>query len=158
KRLMLKTQEEAYHLLRSLGAPNRLIVHAKLVGEAAEVLLSKMRSLGVKVREDIVRLGVAVHDAGKITHQRELDEKGREHEASGEELLLKAGVQPVIARCCVSHARYNSLETSLEELLIALSDKLWKGERAGTLELRVVDAAAKLLGKSRWHVFTELDD
>jgi hypothetical protein len=41
--------------------------------------------------------------------------------------------------------------------LIALSDKLWKGKRVESLELKVVDFAAQHLGKDRWDLFPELD-
>ena len=145
-------------MLESLGASKRLMTHVQLVGEAAEELLSKLHSLGIESQENIVRLGVSIHDAGKILHQDELDNKGNQHEISGEQLLLEAGVQPEVARCSLSHARYDSMEVSFEELLVALSDKLWKGKRDANLELRVIDHAAELIGKERWDIFLELDE
>lgn len=151
------TLEEAYDLLRSLGAPARLLRHAQFVSGAAGEFLAKMRSLGVPVHEDTALLGAALHDAGKIVHQSELDGEGSEHEAAGEKLLLAAGVQPAIARCCLSHARCETMDVSFEELLVALSDKLWKGKRLDSLELRVIDETAKLLGKTRWDLFCELN-
>ena len=45
---------------------------------------------------------------------------------------------------------------SLEELLVALSDKLWKGKREAPLEKKVVESAATLW-RSFWDVFVELD-
>ena len=128
-----------------------------MVGEAAEDVLDALRPLGLDIREDLVRLGVAVHDAGKIVHPDELDGAGDAHEAAGERLLLEAGVRPEVARCCLSHARYESLPVSFEELLVALSDKLWKGARVEALELRVIDAAAAALGRGRWDLFDALD-
>jgi hypothetical protein len=50
------------------------------------------------------------------------------------------------------------MECSMEELLVALSDKLWKGHRSGDLDLLVVDRMAALLGKERWAMFEELDE
>ncbi|MDJ0944955.1 MAG: HD domain-containing protein [Kiloniellales bacterium] len=154
---MLKKTQDAYDLLVFLGAPGRLVLHAQLVGEAADELLDALRPLGLGIREDLVRLGVVLHDAGKILHPGELDAPGDAHEAAGERLLLEVGVQPEVARCCLSYARYESMEVSFEELLIALSDRLWKGVRVGALELRVVDAAAERLGKDRWDLFADLD-
>ncbi len=154
---MLKTKEEAYTLLESLGAPRRLIVHVKLVGEAAEELLANFKSLGINLEENFVRLGVSIHDAGKILHPNELEMKGNQHELSGEKLLLDAEVQPDIARCALSHARYDSMDVSFEELVVALSDKLWKGKRDKDLELRVIDLAAKKINQTRWEIFIELD-
>lgn len=49
------------------------------------------------------------------------------------------------------------MECSLEELLIALSDKLWKGKRVEALELEVIDRIAAQLQKNRWDIFQELD-
>lgn len=155
---MIANVQEAYLLLESLGAPNRLITHLKLVGEAAEEILAKLRSFQIDIQDDIVLLGVAVHDAGKIIHTNELNERGNLHEPAGEALLLEAGVQPEIARCCLSHARYDSMEVSFEELLVALSDKLWKGTREEKLELEVIDRVAEKLNKNRWDVYSELDE
>ncbi|MBX3227087.1 MAG: hypothetical protein KIT84_35870 [Labilithrix sp.] len=42
---------------------------------------------------------------------------------------------------------------TIEELLVALADCLWKGRRDDELEQRVVDAVATLAGKGRWDVF-----
>jgi hypothetical protein len=47
---------------------------------------------------------------------------------------------------------------TLEELLVALADKLWKGKRDQTLEQLVVDGVAARAAKDRWDLFTPLDD
>lgn len=127
------------------------------MGEAAEEIIAGVRELGIEFKEDFVRLSVAIHDAGKILHPNELNGEGNEHEPAGQKLLLDNGVQSEIARCCLSHARYETMEVSFEELLVALSDKLWKGKRVDALELEVIDRAAKLLEKDRWEVFSALD-
>jgi len=49
------------------------------------------------------------------------------------------------------------MEVSLEELLVALADKLWKGVRHAELERRVIDGVAGRLGSGFWDVFLELD-
>ena len=154
----IATAREVHELLESLGAPERLIVHLQLVGEVADDLLEELKSFGIDLDATIVRLGAAVHDAGKIVFGNELDEAGDAHELAGEKLMREAGLPAEIARCCASHARYDAMPVSLEELLVALSDKLWKGKREGDLELRVVDAVADRLGKSRWDVFSALDE
>jgi hypothetical protein len=134
-----------------------LVTHAELVGEAGEALIRELQRMGVRFDLDLVRLGVALHDAGKILHPEELDRPGSEHEPDGERLLLEHGVDPKVARCCMSHARWQTMECSLEELLVALSDKLWKGARIPELEGRVTEAVAARLGKGAWDVFVELD-
>ena len=144
-------------LLNRLGAPARLIQHLELVGEAGEQVISKLEELGVQFDKSFVQVGIAIHDAGKILHPKELSEGGNLHEASGEKLLLEQGVEEKVARCCRSHSKYNCMSVSFEELLIALSDKLWKGRREPELELQVIDAVAEKLKTDRWSVFDTLD-
>jgi hypothetical protein len=147
----------ARELLVGLGAPRRLLRHVELVGEAGDLILSKLAGLAVPLRQDFVRVGIVVHDAGKILHSAELDQPGTMHELAGEALLLGNGVSPELARVCLSHARWATMDTSLEELLIALADELWKGVRKPDLEERVIDAVALALGETRWEVFVDLD-
>jgi predicted hydrolase (HD superfamily) len=149
--------EAARELLVGLGAPERLLRHVELVGEAGDLILKQLASLAVPVRQDFVRVGIVLHDVGKILHTAELNQPGAKHEPAGEDLLLSNGVSPEIARVCLSHARWTTMDTSLEELLIALADKLWKGVRKPELEERVIDAVALALGKTRWEVFVDLD-
>lgn len=152
------TVATARELLVRLGAPPRLVQHTVLVGEAAELVLEALSARRIPVDADFVRLGVVFHDAGKILHPDELERPGHEHEPAGERLLLGAGVEPRVARCCVSHARWDQDEVSFEERLVALADKLWKGKREPDLEKRVVEEAAARAGCAFWDVFTDLDE
>jgi len=86
-----------------------------------------------------------------------MTEPGSDHEPEGEKILIEKGISPKLARVCMSHARWNKMECSFEELIIALSDKLWKGKRVASLELDVVDRVAEHLQKERWDIFLELD-
>ena len=149
--------EAARALLAKLGAPARLLRHVELVGEAAEALLAGLAKLNVPIRTDFVLVGVVLHDAGKILHPLELDQPGDAHEPAGQALLVENAVSPEVARVCLSHARWASLPNSLEELLIALADKLWKGVRKPDLEELIVDRVARQLSKDRWELFIELD-
>lgn len=144
-------------LLVKLNAPARLLRHVELVAEAADLILGRLSELGVPVRDDVVRLGVMLHDAGKIIHPAELERSGGRHENAGEKLLLQHGVSPELAHICVSHAEWSGDSISLEELLVALADKLWKGARTPQLEERVIDVVANRLSRNRWEIFVELD-
>lgn len=154
---MLNSPDESIRLLNRLGAPVRLIKHLELVGEAGEQVISKLEELGVQFDKSFVQVGIAIHDAGKILHPEELNEGGNLHEASGEKLLLEQGVEKKVAYCCQSHSKYNSMPVSFEELLVALSDKLWKGKREPELELQVIDGVAEKLSTDRWSIFEILD-
>lgn len=154
---MLSSAEEARALLEKLGASHHLLQHLALVGEAAEEVIAGLTKMAIPFDQDFVRLGVAVHDAGKILHPEEMHGPGSLHEEAGEQLLLKAGIDPKIARVCVSHAQWNHMDVVFEELCVALADKLWKGKRVEALEPRVIDACAHRLKKTRWEVFETLD-
>ena len=152
---MLNNREQAYQLLRELGACSRLITHLKLVGEAGDIICQTYQQMGIEFNEGLVKIGISIHDAGKILYPEELSNFASNHEPAGEKLLLEHGVQPEIARCCITHAKWQ--DTSFEEQTIALADKLWKGKREEVLELTIIDQIAKKLGLERWDVFTQLD-
>lgn len=149
--------DDAYVFLKELGASSKLIVHVKLVAEASELLIAKLRSLNIGFDISFVRLGVAFHDAGKILHPEELQIKGVHHEAAGEQLLIANGIDAELARCCRSHGQWQTMECTLEELLVALADTLWKGKRNQDLENLVIKSLSKQYSKDYWELFMEMD-
>lgn len=149
--------EAANWLLAQLGAPPRLLRHVALVGEAGERLLVAAQGLQLPIDAALVRVGIVLHDAGKILVSAELDAPGAEHEPAGQALLLAHGVSTELARVCLSHARWADMSVSLEELLVALADKLWKGVRNAPLEERFINEAAKSVARDRWDLFVQLD-
>ena len=84
---------------------------------------------------------------------------GTRHQQAGEAILLAHGVQPEVARCCVSHGAgsWSRPEVTFEERIVALADKLWKGKRIAELELSIMDEIAIRLGISRPDIFEKLD-
>ncbi|MEI8259184.1 MAG: HD domain-containing protein [Deltaproteobacteria bacterium] len=153
------TPADAFSLLRDLGPPPRLMTHVRLVGEAGDLLLVALARLGAALDADFVRAGIVLHDAGKVRHPEELTGRGKEHEPSGEQLLLERGVDPRLARVCRSHGSWESVkDCSYEELVIALADRLWKGVRSPQLEERFIDETAARLARDRWDLFVALDD
>jgi putative nucleotidyltransferase with HDIG domain len=155
---MLKDRNEALLLLNKLGATPRLVHHGQTVGGAADAVMDRLQSLGVNCDAQLIEMGAMLHDAGKIQYPQELSQPGTLHEQAGEALLLSHGVQPEVARFCISHAQWNLPGVSLEERVVALADKLWKGKREADLELIVIDEVAARLGGSRWDVFEALDN
>lgn len=149
---------DALALLVALGASERLVRHHALVAEAATELVDRLRSgLIDRFDRDLVLLGAALHDAGKIVHPRELQAPGHDHEAAGRALLIEHGVAPTVARFCVTHAAWADDTCTLEDLLVALADKLWKGARDEALEARALQAIAVATGRPAWAVFDALD-
>lgn len=153
----IRTAIDAEAFLIERSAPKRLVQHGRLVLEAADLLIATVHSLGVAFDGDLVRVGAMLHDAGKIVHPNELSGGGAQHEEAGERFLLEQGVEPQIARFCTSHAKWSAMSCSLEELLVALADTLWKGVRREELERRVIDEVARRLGVDMWSVFVQLD-
>lgn len=154
----LPSQRQALVLLAELGAPERLLRHAELVAEAAAALLAEFRGRGLEIDETLVLAGAVLHDAGKVLHPEELREPGTKHEAAGEKLLIDQGLPGELARICRSHGEWRNADLSLEELVVALADKLWKGARVPELELRIIDLVAERTGQARWDLFVPLDN
>jgi HD superfamily phosphodiesterase len=153
----IDTSDDAEALLAELRAPERLVKHGRLVLGAADELLGQMRESGVILDDRLVRVGAMLHDAGKILNPEEVSGGGARHERAGERLLLEHGIDPAIARCCVTHANWATMNCFLEELLVALADALWKGVRREALEKKVIEEVARRLGVKVWSIFVELD-
>lgn len=147
--------QDAFEILRVLDAPAHLVRHAQLVLEAAEALLTKL-SLGELIDEERVRIGAVIHDAGKALHQEELHGPGAKHEAAGRQALLALNVDERYALICETHANWKAA-TTLDELLVTLADKLWKGKRVPALEDTFIQKLAEAKDCDSWELFTDID-
>jgi hypothetical protein len=160
-----RTIEAFESLLQTLNPPQKLLNHIALVNEAAQLLVAKYLELGLLVDQTFIHLGVMIHDIGKVQYPQELLAPGQSHETNSERLMLSLGVDPALARCCVSHAQWRRWDCSLEELTVALADKLWRGKRVPELEQVVINEISKQLCKQsdqqpnwdQWHLFVEMD-
>ncbi|MGB1016503.1 MAG: phosphohydrolase, partial [Nannocystaceae bacterium] len=47
---------------------------------------------------------------------------------------------------------------ALEDLLVALADKLWKGKRVSKLEQRCIKKLAEVSGEAFWDTYLEADE
>jgi putative nucleotidyltransferase with HDIG domain len=149
------TPREALDLLADLGASPWLVRHHELVLEAAILICDQLTA--VPFDRDAVLVGAALHDAGKIVHPEEMSVPGSKHEAAGRALLRGRGVPDSLARFCVTHAAWDLPECTLEDRLVALADKLWKGKRDAALEQRLVDEVAVVTRAEPWEVFDRFD-
>jgi hypothetical protein len=152
--------EAGARVLAECGAPPRLVAHGRLVHDVAVHLLDWLgrHHPDLEVDTEAVRFGAAVHDIGKTVHPEELSAPGHRHERAGERLLLEHGTPPRLARFCATHGDWVHADRTLEDLLVSLADKVWKGARNKDLELRVVRWIADAEGRRAWEVFAALDD
>lgn len=112
---------------------------------------------GVEIDRDAVVFGAATHDIGKVVHPEELSGPGSAHEQDGYRLLLERGVSEELARFARTHASWTEAGVGLDDLLVGLADKIWKGKRVPELEQLVVQRLA-VAGGEPWQVFMALDD
>jgi len=151
---------EVSELLVALDAPPRLVAHLRAVHDVACDLTESLsrRFPSLRFQADEVRFGAATHDVGKVVHREELSGAGSAHEPVGYELLVAHGFAPEKARFARTHASWALDGVTIEDLLVSLADKVWKGKRVKELEQLVVDRVAAECGLQHWEAFMALDD
>jgi hypothetical protein len=152
---------EARALLDRAGAPPRLVVHLELVHDVAARLLEGLLALwpDLKVDAQAVLFGAATHDIGKALVPEELSGPGSQHEARGRAWLEEQGVPPVRARFAQTHAAWKQGGAlRLEDLLVALADRVWKGARDAELETPTAAALSRAAGIQPWEAYSSLDE
>jgi hypothetical protein len=105
-----------------------------------------------------VLYGAASHDIGKVIHVDELSGPGSKHEAAGYALLIAHGVPPQLARLARTHASWTAPDTTIDDHLVSLADKIWKAKRVPDLQDLVTAELATACAVERWQAFAELDD
>jgi HD domain len=152
--------ELAKRLCVELKAPPRLVAHLTLVHDAACELVQGLedRFPGFHFDHGAVLFGASSHDLGKILHPAELSGPGHRHEDDGPTLLEPHGVPPHLTRIARTHATWDREPVEIEDLLVALADKVWKGQRNEILEGVIVDRIASATGITKWEVFSRIDE
>jgi HD domain len=152
--------EDIADLLREVSAPPRLAAHLRAVHDVAWQLTEALTEFYPVLRFDReeVLFGAATHDVGKTIHTSELSQPGTLHEQAGYDLLTTMGVEHRLARFAANHGTWTAPDTSTEDLLVSLADKIWKAKRVADLEDRVVYRICDGSGESRWQAFMNLDD
>jgi hypothetical protein len=149
---------DAARLCKVLVAPPLLVRHLTLVHAATVELLDGLAASfpGLVVDRDAVLFGAATHDIGKVLHPAELSGLGNQHEQDGPALLEQHGVSPTLARFALSHGRWREVD-DLEDLLVALADSVWCGQRCAELETKVSAILAARTGLQQWAAWSKLD-
>jgi HD superfamily phosphodiesterase len=154
--------ERVARIVERLDAPPRLAAHLRIVHDVAWRLTDRLvrgfPALGFD--REAVLFGAASHDIGKVVHPRELSGPGHAHEPAGYDLLRQHGVDERLARFARTHAAWAAPEVTVEDLLVSVADKIWKGCRVEDLERLVVEriVADRDAGVDRWQVLIDVDD
>jgi hypothetical protein len=142
-----------------VNAPPRLVAHLTLVHNVAGQIADTIDKTWPDLQFDqrAVCIGAATHDIGKAIYPEELSQPGNRHEEAGEKLLIALGYTEAQARFARTHGRWQETD-QLEDLLVALADKIWKGTREEALELKLAEAVAEKLHQETWQIYIKLDD
>jgi len=152
---------EAVEVLRRLDASPRLLAHLVLVHAVAVQLVDALKRNWPRLAFDAeaVCYGAATHDVGKVLYPEELTGPGQAHGRAGQRLLEAQGVAPERARFARTHVTaVGDPDATPEDLLVALADDLWRGERDTALEQALTEWIATAVGDAPWAVFMDLDD
>ncbi len=151
---------EVVKILSTVGASPRLIAHLTLVHDTALRITEQIDKIWPSLKYDVkaVLIGAASHDIGKSVYKEELRLPGKQHEEIGPKLLVQHGLAESYARFARTHAQWQSGAATIEDLLVALADKIWKGQRSANLEAALTNFLAKKCNQEEWNVYLKLDD
>jgi hypothetical protein len=153
--------QEAETLCARVDAPPRLVAHLILVHDVAFTLVERIAEEfpDLRVGRELILFGAAAHDLGKAIIREELIKPGSLHEARGVCLLESLGVPKEQARFAFTHGNWKDLDSlQIEDLLVALADKCWKGKRVDDLETTIVALLSKESGQEIWQCYSILDE
>jgi len=153
--------QDVEELLAKLKAPKRLKMHLLIVHDVASTLADAFLQTWTTLRldKDLVCFGAATHDIGKVLHQNELYSHGSRLEEDGSNLLMGYGYTTEQSRFARTHGSWRTkADLTLEDLLVALADTCWKGQRESELETKIAAMISHQLRLESWEVFMELDD
>ena len=151
--------KELVDLLEVLNAPARLKRHLSVVHTTAFEILKQLKIVwpNLKMNQKLILFGAATHDIGKTDIRDELFESGKRHELTGMTILLNHGFTKEQARFALSHGNWQDESLTIEDLLVALSDKIWKGSRVDDLEKLIGQKLSSMLNCDYWDVYGKLD-
>ena len=158
--ILSKLPDKAQMLFEKLEIQGRLEKHLRIVHQTAlelsEAIHSQWTSLVFNLYE--VLFGAATHDIGKHLVKEELFKPGNKHQQAGYDLLVSENIEPSLARFALTHGSvlYNTL--LIEDLIVIMADKLWKGKRIDELEEAFISKISKELSQDFWFIYTKAEN
>ncbi len=146
-------------ILDDLHCPALLVRHLILVYNVGLLLTKKIQLEfpNVTLLEEEIVFGTATHDIGKISFKKELSEKGKQHEQAGFETLIAYGINEKMARFTKTHGNWEQENIKIEDLIVALADKIWKGKRIDSLEEKLIKEISTGINSEYWTVYSKMD-
>ncbi len=151
--------EKITAILNNVNAPDRLKRHLHLVYSTAKefLYLIKKEWPELELKEELILFGSATHDIGKSKIKNELYEHGNQHEKVGKQLLSELGFTESESRFTETHGNWQTPSLPLEDLIVILADKLWKGKRIYELEEKIGQIISSELQLNYWQLYTKFN-
>lgn len=157
-KLLEKISQESQNLDKNV---NLLLLkrHLKLVYNVGLEIVKEISNYwtNLKLLEEEISFGTATHDIGKAMETNELYGIGDNHERVGYNFLLENGINENFARFAKTHSNWTLENLKIEDLIVILADKIWKGKRIDELEERLTEEIATITNTSYWDVNVKLD-
>ena len=146
-------------LLEDLNSPERLRKHLQIVYSTANELIIQLKQEWpiINFNEELILFGAGTHDIGKSEIKTELFGRGTKHEQRGKQILLELGFSEEESRFAITHGNWQADNLRIEDLLVSLADKIWKGKRIEELEEKVRYVLSNELKIDYWEVYGILD-
>ena len=151
--------KEIENILVKYNAPEKLKRHLRLVSFTADNLIFYIQRewINLYLNEELIKFGAATHDIGKVIEVKELYQSGKKHEAIGQNLLIENGFSQAYSRFAYTHGNWKNENLKLEDLIVSLADKIWKGKRVFELEEMIAKRISNELNVDYWNVYQVLD-
>jgi hypothetical protein len=81
-----------------------------------------------------------------------------EHQGAGIELLRSLGISQERARFAWTHGNWSGEKVTLEDLIVTLADKAWKGKRIEALETRTAELLSAATSRPTQDCYSKLDE
>jgi hypothetical protein len=156
---MKELPKDVLEILNQRQAPILLKKHLTLVYNVCIDIIDKLALTwpNLQIIKKEILFGAATHDIGKIFETKELYQAGNRHEIVGYEFLISKEISENLARFTKTHGNWTDENLRIEDLIVTLADKIWKGKRIDELEERISKIISNNINADYWDVYTKLD-
>lgn len=156
---MNELPNDILNMLSQNNAPDLLCRHLTLVYNVGISILDKFAQTwpNLPIIKSEVLFGTATHDICKMFETKELYQIGNQHEIVGYDFLISQNISENLARFAKTHGNWKEDNLKIEDLIVSLADKIWKGKRIDELEERLSKIISETSNDDYWKVYTKLD-